>query len=715
MSKVIQSKFKIVRTIEEVHKVIAFVKQTGICSFDFETDGQPFELETSYPTCIGITFQMGSSYIIPLGHYESPFKENFVEILHLLGREIFHNPDVIKIAQNIAFEIKWLKKYGIEIIGRMFDTMLAHYLLDENEPHGLKEMVNSIIPDFGGYEDEGGKLKTKYRGWDKIPLEPLAKYNGLDCDLTLRLMFYFHKKLIKGGFYKLFRNLLMMATRVLSESEFHGMRVQRDYLDKLIVDYAIKIENKKASLLKLPRVRKYIQATRKQKAKDLIENVRKEIKAIQKKGEKNAAVLIRNREAKIMNYLNGNFNKKETYESVNLASPQQMQDLFYFSEHGFKWPVQTNKDKKTKKPKPTTDEAAILKIMAMGKDKGGFLQGLMDLRGLDKLYSTYMVGIKNILDSRGYVHCSYHLLTVTGRLGCREPNMQNIPRVLTNPDVKPMFVPPKNFLHFEVDYSQAELRVVAELARDKVMIDIFKRGYNIHVATACLANGALERYDEVRKIIKDENHPENEFWERQKKKAKTINFGILYGQGDDKLAEGMGVSVKEAHDFRMVWLKSYPQVAKWIKNQVKLAKKHGYVYSIFGRKRRLPDIWSDVNYFRAEAERQSVNTPIQGAASDFTQLSTIVLRDLRLRGKLPNYFLQRATVHDSIEFYIKPKDIHWITPYVVKVCSNPDTKKWFGFEMKYVDMKVSPEIGENWGAIKDYNKDFDYSTLLKSA
>lgn len=710
MIKAIPSLFKIITTWEEIYQLIKWVKETKICSFDFETDGNPYHDETSYPTCIGITFQVGSSYIIPLGHFDSPFKNEYIKILQLLGRELFMNKDIIKVAQNVKFEIKWLKKYGVEIHGRIFDTMLAHYLLDENEQHGLKVMVSSIIPGFAGYEDEVDVLKTKYGGWDKIPLEPLCRYNGLDCDLTLRLMYYFHPKLIKGGFYKLFRNLLMMATRVLAESEYHGMRVQKDYLEKLIVDYQIKIDKEEKALLKLPQIRKFIRRTRRDKVDEMIDEVRADIKRIKKAKLDNAPLLIKNREAKIMRFLGGEFSAKQKYE-FNLGSHVHMKELFYTSDHGFKWPKQTKKNKK-KETVLTTEEGAIDKLVEMKLDKGGFLKGLLALRGLEKLHSTYMVGIHKILDKNDRVHCDYHLLTVTGRLGCREPNMQNIPRPLTNPDVKPMFVPPRGFLHFEVDYSQAELRVVAELSKDKVMIDIFKRGYNIHVATACLANNALDRYDEVRKIIKDESHPENEFWERQKKKAKTINFGILYGQGDDKLADGMGVPVKEARDFRLKWIKTYPKVAKWIANQKVIAEENGYVYSIFGRKRRLPDIWSDVQWFRAEAERQAVNTPIQGAASDFTQLSTIVLRDMRLRGQLPNYFIQKATVHDSIEFYIKPKDVHWITPLTVKVCSNPDTMKWFGFEMKYVDMKASPELGINWGALKDYDDKLDYKTLI---
>lgn len=712
---VISSRYKICKTREDIRELIRYIKQTKIASFDFETDGRPFHEETSVPTCIGFTFQIGSAWVIPLAHHESPFLENdeWIDILHELGREVFMNALILKVAQNINFEIKWLKKYGIEIIGRMFDTMYAHYLLDENSLHGLKIMVDTIIPSFGGYEEEVEKLKTKHGGWDKIPLEPLAKYNGLDCDLTLRLMVYFHNRLIKANMYQLFRNLLMMAVRVLSESEFHGIRVQRDYLEEITAKYARKIEKRTIKLKKLPILRRFNQKKKKAHAKKLIKAVKKEISDIRKQGLPNAATLINNRQVKLMRMLNGQFQgKKEIFVDLNFGSPKQMIDLLYESDYGFDLPILDV----TKTGNPSTGEKTLKKLLAL-KDISAhaslFINTLLDIRGLKKLHSTYMVGILEKLSENDMLHATYHLLTVTGRLGCRKPNMQNIPRMLTNPHVKPMFVPPRGFLHYEKDYSQAELRVVAELSRDKVMIDMFKRGYSIHVATAAAANGQFENYEKIRKIIKDENHPENEYWERQKKKAKTINFGILYGQGDDKLAEGMGTSVREAADFRKKWIKTYPQIAAWIVNQKVFAKENGFVWTIFGRKRRLPDIWSSKQFLRAEAERQSVNAPIQSAASDFTQLSTIVLRDMRLRGKLPAYFIQRYTVHDSIGWYILPKDIEWITKITDDVCSNPETLKYFGFEMKDVKMKVETEIGINWGAISEHEDNFDYTTLIE--
>jgi len=294
---------------------------------------------------------------------------------------------------------------------------------------------------------------------------------------------------------------------------------------------------------------------------------------------------------------------------------------------------------------------------------------------------------------------------------CEEPNLQNIPRGTTAADIKKMFIPPPGHLLFEVDYSQAELRVVAELAKDKAMIEIFNKNWNIHVATACKINGGIHLYDKVKNILKDESHPDWLFWEKQKKRAKTINFGILYGQTEKKLSKELGCTEQEALIFIKQWYEAYPQVAQWIKNQKKFAKKHGYVISMFGRKRRLYNIYSEKFGTRAEAERQAVNTPIQGAASDFGLLSSIVIREQKLKGLIPQ-MPQAYTVHDSIGYYTRPEHIHKVVPQVIEICDNPNTMDYFGFKMEHVKMKVSPEIGvTDWFNKHAYDPWANYTKL----
>lgn len=705
-----KTRIKYADTWEKVEQLVQYCKTTGVCSFDFETDGTAYHAPNSYPTILGVSFQPGSAYIIPLGHFESPFrkKDEWVKVLQYFGREVMMDKDIIKIAHNLKFEWKWMKKYGIDMVGRLFDNMLAKYLLNENSKMGLKEVVDEMLPRFAGYDDELSLIKKKHGGdWSKIPMKPLSEYCGLDCDLTLRLMQHFHTRLIKKGFYQLFRNLLMMATRVLAESEFHGMHIDEGYLDRMIEEYQHKVDIEQEKLLNHPRLRKYQQKIRKKKVNALIDETTQEIRALLKSGKPSTDRTIKSREEKINRYLAGEFNTKKeqkVVEAFNFNSPQQVVDFFYKSPYGMKWPPQMKKNKKTKQMGYTTDEGALEKLKAMDDLKGkSMIIALLEFRGLVKLHSTYFVGMKDILDDEGFIHPDYHLLTVTGRLGCREPNMQNIPRVTTNPDVKPMFTPIKGSIHYELDYSQAELRVVAELAEDEVMIDIFRRGWNIHMGTACLLHGDINIYDYARSCEKDENHKEHIYWVKLKKKAKSLNFQILYGGGAKAVSEAIGTSEKEAQVFINKWLDAYPGIKAWIGNQHDMVSEHGYVMSIFGRRRRLPDIWDDRFWVREKAERDSVNAPIQGSASDYTQLSSIVIREKRLKGELPAYLIQRYTVHDSLGYYMKAdaKEIEILDKKLIEICLNPNTLDYFGFEMKHVKMKVSTELGLDWGHLNE--------------
>lgn len=747
MSKVFpKTKYKICGTLKEVKQLIEYVKIKRIASIDFETSGDDWWKEGEYPTMLGISFQPGSAYIIPLAHFDSPFLKGkqWIKILQLVSREILQNTDIVKFAWNVKFEWKWLLKYGCSLQGRVFDVMLAKYLLDENSRNGLKENVASMMPEYAGYDNEIDELEKKHRqkgspnGWRFIPLKPLAKYCGIDCDLTLRLMMVYHPVLIKKGFYQLFRNMLMMAIRTLTESEFHGLPVDVPYIHRMVKKYDGLIDKQKRKLMRVKGVKKFIRGKKTTYIDKLIATVRKEIAEIQKGDKPTKANLIRTRQDKIVRYLAGNFTTKKELkvtEGLNFGSPHHIKELLYTSGQGFKLPIiKYTKNNYTKviSNNPSTDEDTLQQfldgvarkcdernrpigpIIKITETQREFLIELLELRGLEKMQSTNIRGMLKFIDKDGLIHANFHLLTVTGRLGCRDPNLQNIPRVTTNPDIKPMFIPPKGMLIGEVDYSQAELRIVAEVAKDKAMIDIFKRNYNIHVATAAINNGGIEQYETAKSMLKRADELTSEQlrkaentkifkWVKEKKRAKTINFGILYGEGAPKLSKELGCSEREAEAYITRWLKGYPGVGKWIKNQHRKVNERGYVKTIWGRKRRLPDIWHEYKGKRMEAQRQSVNSPIQSAASDFTLFSTIVLREKRLTGELPSWLVQLYTVHDSIGYPMYPKYIIRIMPIIVKVCDNPDTMKWFGFEMKYVSMKVSPEIGKNWGSLKDFN------------
>ncbi len=636
-----RSVFKIITKEKQIDKLIDYCKKTGYASIDFETSGKPFQSPVAYPTILGVSFQPGSAWIIPLGHFDSPFLEDdqWVKILKKFGKEVLENPEIIKIAWNLKFEFKWLLRYDIHLKGRLFDGMLAKYLLNEERPSDLKSMVRKYLPEFGGYEEnyEGAKLD-----WDKKPLKGLSEYCGLDCDLTFRLMIFFEYKLIDLGFYSLFRNMMMMGTRVLAYSEFQGIDVDVDYLDGLVEKYKVLIEDKDKSLRKSKKVLRFEIHLQTDRLNKLIKEVKLEIESIKTEIEdlheteddpnelvkilKRKEKQITNREEKISRYYARDFTTKkemEIMEPINFSSPNQMIELFFTHSKGFKFKVvKYTVDKKTKKEteRPSTDEEVLLELIP--KDKSGFIENLLDYRGLTKLNSTYVVGMREKVSIENKIHGSFLLHgTVTGRLSSSNPNLQNIPRDTTASDIKKMFVPKKPYLLLQLDYSQAELRVLAAQAGETTMIEWFKSGKDIHLASACKKWG--EDYNDIIKIYKNEDDPEYTTWKIRRKQAKTINFGIVYGQGPKMLApnlsdikSGVIVTLEEAKGFLRDFDRDFPMIAKHIKKQHKFAHKHGFVYNVFGRKRRLPNIdlpqiterqrrdnWGKV----AEAERQCVD------------------------------------------------------------------------------------------------------------
>lgn len=722
------SVFKIIKTEAEIDKLISYCEKTGYASVDFETNAQPINHSSFYPTIIGISFQPGSSYIVPLGHFDSPFKNRYRYILKKIGKGIMENKNITKVAWNAKFEYRIFKKYGISIKGRYFDAMLAKYLLNEERPNDLKSIVSNFIPEYAGYQEnyEGSKLP-----WDQKPLKGLSEYCGLDCDLTLRLMLFFEKQLIKGKFYNLFRNMLMMATRVLGDSEYSGMDVDEKYLDELITKYSMEITNIEKKIANNRKVKKFEKALIDSRVNDLISKVQEEIdeikynlKQLKKSGESEVLInrekrKLKTREDKITKYLARNFttkNELKVIEKFNMGSPDQLGNLLFLSPHGFKYKiVKYTSDKKTKKEsnRPSTDESVLLELGK--KYNSEFLKSILEYRSLSKLYSTYIVGIKEKLVN-GKVHGNFNLHgTVTGRLSSNEPNLQNIPRDTTASDIKKMFVPPKGHLLLQVDYSQAELRVMAAMAGEENMIRWFKEGKDIHLTVALKKDNCEHRYDEINKVleIEDKNDPRFHEWKVKRKYAKTINFGIIYGQGPPKLAESLECSIDEAKRFLKDYFILFPKIKKFIQNQHKLAHKNAYVRNVFGRKRRLWKIDSYEKWEIAEAERQSVNAPIQGAASDYTLFSSILIWEAMLKGEIPIYKPQCYTVHDSLGYYVLPEHIHKVVPQIDAICSNPQTMKWFGFQIDSVKMQVDFEVAsDNWGGLRKYSKDIDYTSLF---
>lgn len=714
--------YKILRTQKEIDKLILNCKRTGYASIDFETSGHDYHSALGYPTMLGVSFQPGSGFIIPLGHFDSPFKENYKDIFLNFSKKVLENPKITKVAWNAKFEYLWTKKLGGQIKGRYFDAMLAKYLLNEERPNDLKSMVEMYIPDYGGYEEyEGSKLP-----WDEKPLEGLSQYCAMDCDLTLRLMIFFENQLIKNDFYKLFRNLLMMATRVLGDSEYNGFIIDSEKLDAIDIKYQAKIVQSEIDLRNNKKIKKFNKFLIEQRVAKIVLKIQAEIDDLYDELEdtKDAKVIksktkqITTRESKIDRLEAGEFSPaeaKKITEEVNFNSPPQMGDLFFISPKGFKFPIvkyTTNKDTKQDTTNPSTDESVLLELVKV--DKSGFCKQLLEHRGLSTLYNTFIKGIREKLSEDSKVHTTHNIHgTVTGRLSTTGPNLQQVPRTTTNADIKTMFIPPPGYLLLQLDYSQAELRVMAAAAGETTMIKWFKEGRDIHIMSALKKWHMEDEYDRIKLIIdtEDDNDPEYKIWKVRRKQAKTINFGIIYGQGAPKLAESLECSPAEAKGFLKDFDIQFPKVAAFVKKQHKLAKDNAYVKSVFGRKRRLPNVDSDEKWKVAEALRFAINAPIQGAASDYALFSSILIWEQSLWDKAIKIELPQVyTVHDSIGYFVRPEDIHDVVPKLEAICANPETKEWFGFQIDGVKMQVDFEVSStSWADLKTYKKDIDYT------
>ena len=453
------STHKIIRKKYELKKLIKHCKETGYASVDFETNAMPIPHALFYPTILGVSFQPGSSWILPLAHFDSKFKKDgqWVSLLKKFGEEIIENKDIIKIAQNAKFEYQIFKRYGIEMKGYVFDTMLAKHLLDENTPNGLKPMVDRFIPEYSGYAED---YEGSHLPWNEKPLKGLSQYCGLDCDLTFRLMLYFEKKLIDGDFFSLFRNMHMMATRVLGDSEYSGMKIDTDYLDKLIITYKGYIKDNDGKVRNIRKVRKFQDWLVQHKINKLIDKVSGEINDLndeidglmdagaEQKVINRKSKAIQGREGKIDRYLAREMNTKtelKCLEPINFASVDHMRQLLFHSPKGYKFPIikYTIDKQKNETDNASTAEDVLLELKEL--DKTEFIESLLHFRGISKLDSTYVSGMKKHI-TEGYVHANFLIHgAVTGRLSCKRPNLQNIPRDTTSKDIKTMFVPPKGY------------------------------------------------------------------------------------------------------------------------------------------------------------------------------------------------------------------------------------------------------------------------------
>lgn len=714
-----ETKYKIITNKQELKKLIQCCKQTGYASVDFETNAEPIYNKSFKPTILSVTFQPGFGCSIPLDHFETKKYTssgwNWKKMLRKFGEEIIENPEVVKVAWNYKFDDQIFQKYNIYYRGVCLDGMLAKYLLNEEEPNDLKSMVRRYLPEYGDYEKQDKFDKIP---WDKKEMEPLCHYGCQDTDYTLRLMLFFEKKLIDLGLYNIYRNLIMTASRVLTSVEKNGLYVDRAFNQELLDSYLPKIEAAKEAIYNLPKVKKFTKLYNQSKIEKYIAKLEGEIENLDPRVDKRK---IQSREQKIANIRAGVFTTKKELElirPVSLGSSVDLPQLMY-SEEGFNFEV----IKKNDSGKPSTDEETLtnlrLTVKKPDSPKAVFLDSLLELRGLEKMYKTYIEGWHKKTQDDGRLHGRFLIHgTTSGRLSSKEPNAQQIPKTSVDPNIKKQLVAPKGTLYIASDFSQAELRIMAHLSGDETYLNAFNSGQDPHLAIA--ATKYHVPYEEALKIYEDENHPDHKIWKVRRKQAKQIAFGLIYGIGAKLLAvklsdpkSGIIVTPEEAQKEMDIFFGQHPKLKTFLKKQEKFLRKNGYLVSLFGRKRRLPQIYSSDRGEEAYALRLSLNFPCQSAASDMCLFGSILIYYLMRQGKLPPT-KSVCLVHDANYQITKPENINtWSIYEMWQIYRNPLTKPYFGFQIDDVTMDMDFVIGRSMAEELPFIPGYDYRKMLE--
>lgn len=718
-----ESRYAIIKSFSQVKKLVKACLKTGIASIDYETNAEGIYNKTFRPTILSVTFQVGSGVSIPLCHHEYD-NPHWKKWLLYFGRKVVENPKVTKVGWNLKFDLQIFELYGIYVRGTVLDGMLMKYLLNEERPNDLKSMVRRYLPEHGDYEkaDKFDKIP-----WDKKPLEQLCKYGCQDTDYTLRLSMFFENKLIEIGMYPLLRHLIMPASRVLQHAEKTGLYLDRKFNQELLESYKPKIDQATSGCLNLPRVKRFFRWLIQERISKYISSIERELEDLDYSDPKDARK-IASREQKISHIRAGVFTTKKELEltrDINLGSPVDLPMLLY-SEKGFKFPIiKYTKDKTTNRDtdKPSTDEDTLVELRLSIKNpespKAIFLDNLLKLRGLKKMYTTYIEGWHDKVQDDSKLHGRFLIHgTTSGRLSSQEPNLQQIPKTSVDPNIKKQLVAPDGKLYMALDYSQAELRIMAHLSGDETYLEAFAKGQDPHLAIAAKKYGIP--YEDADKIYSDEQHPDYKLWKNRRKQAKQICFGIIYGIQKKLLAvklsdpkTGIIVTPDEAQQQLNEFFYEHPKIKKFMIHQEKVLIKHGYIKSLFGRKRRLPQVYSDNEQEAAYAVRLSVNMPCQSAASDMNLFASVLNYWKMRQGKLP-FMQETCNVHDATYYLVRPEYINtWVVHEIWETCRNPNTKEYFNFQIDDVNMSMDFVIGRSMAEELPFIPGYDYRKMLK--
>ena len=583
---------------EKAQKILVknLLAQKVVC-FDTETTSLN-EMETEL---IGMSFcyRKGLAYYIPISENQEEAKKT-LEIF----RPFFEKKEILKIAHNLKFDYKVLKHYGVEVEGAIFDTMIAHYLLNPDGRHGM-DYLSEIYLNYKPVSIESliGKKGKNQGTLRDVSLEEQTNYAAEDADVTFQLYEIFAPQLKKEGVEDLFYHIEMPLMRVLAKMEFAGISLDENWLI--------------------------------QESKDLEND-------------------LKNLETKIFELCG---------EEFNMNSPKQLGEIL------FEKLKLDPKAKKTKTGQYATSEDILQKLAS----KHEIIQYILEYRTYQKLKSTYVDALPNQIDKdTKRVHTNFSQTTAaTGRLASLNPNLQNIPiRTLRGQQIRGAFVADEGNKLISADYSQIELRLIAEISGEENMIKAFQNGEDIHASTAA-------------KLFKI---PIEEVTKTQRSQAKTVNFGIIYGQGAFALAEQTGLSRTEAKQLIDSYYETYPKLKEFMAEQVAKARKLGYVETILGRKRHLQDINSNNFVVKGHAERNAVNAPIQGSAADIIKLAMIKIQEVLEQEHLKTKMLLQ--VHDELVFEAPENEVE-----IAKKLIKENMENAYKTE---VPLLVEVGVGENW-------------------
>jgi DNA polymerase I len=592
--------YLLVQTDEAIEKLLATLNEhTEIC-FDTETT----HIDANQADLVGLSFA-----VKPTEGYYVPCPEDREGCIKILNKfeTLFNDTSKTWIGQNLKYDLLMLKWYGFTLAGNIFDTMLAHYVI---EPDGKRSM-DLLSAKYLGYEPVSitsliGK-KGKGQGTMRdVDVETAKEYAAEDADITLQLKNIFAPQLKTKSVEKVFSEVENPLVKVLTDMEFEGIRIDMDFLKTYSKELEIDAKEAEEKVYELAGVR------------------------------------------------------------FNLASPKQLGEVLFDK-------MQLDpKAKKTKTGQYATGEDVLAKLAS----KNPIVEQILTFRELTKLRSTYVDAFPQLTNIRtGRVHTNYaQAVAVTGRLSSTNPNLQNIPiRTDKGKEIRKAFVArDENYVLVSADYSQIELRVVAAISGDVNMCDAFKNGIDIHTATAAKVFGV-----DVQEVTKEMRY-----------KAKSVNFGIIYGQGAFGLAENLSISRTEAKEIIDSYKKEFPNIQKYMDDTINFARETGYVETLMGRKRWLKDITSANFTVRGFAERNAINSPIQGTAADMVKLAMIKIHAALKAGNYKSKMLLQ--VHDELVFDVHKDELETIKPLIL------DNMKSALILPNEVPVEAELGSGENW-------------------